>query len=110
MAKAPLPILTPTLPHDNTCHHASSENRHIFYNRSMFEDYDMIAPLTVKGFGHDLLATAISQGTVWLEGYHKDDKCSILLRNVLHIPAARTNLISGIELDKAGVVAMMGHS
>jgi len=29
---------------------------------------------------------------------------------VLHIPAARTNLISGIELDKAGVVALMGHS
>jgi len=110
VAQATLPILNPNLPRDNTCHHDSGANCHVFHDRSTFEDYDVIALLTVKGFGHDLSATAIGRGTVWLEGYHKNDKCSILLRNVLHIPAARTNLISGIELDKAGVVALMGHS
>jgi hypothetical protein len=110
VAQATLPILNPKLPRDNTCHHDSGANRHVFHDRSAFEAYESIAPLTVKGFGHALSTTAIGRGTVRLEGYHERDKCSILLRNVLHIPDARTNLISGIELDKAGVVATQGHS
>src|SRR5882672_1261403 len=34
----------------------------------------------------------------------------ILLHNIFHIPAARSNLISGIQLDKAGVVSTLGNN
>lgn len=110
VAHGTLPILNPTLPRDNACHHGSGVNRHVFHDRSAFEEYEPIAPLTVKGFGHNLSAVAIGQGSVRLEGRHKQTKCTILLTNVLHIPAAQTNLISGVQLDKAGVVSTLGHN
>ena len=110
VAQATLPILNPYLPRDNSCHHDSSANRHVFHDRSAFQDYEEIAPLTVKGFGHNLSATAIGRGTVRLEGHYNNQKSSILLTNMLHIPAARTNLISGVQLDKAGVVSTLGHN
>ena len=44
-----------------------------------------------------------------LEGRYGTQKCSITLDNVLHIPAAHSNLISGIQLDKAGVVSTLGN-
>jgi len=59
VAQATLPILNPDLPRDNTCHHDSGVNHHIFHDRSTFKEYDSIAPLTVKGFGHDLSAMVI---------------------------------------------------
>jgi Pol polyprotein len=110
VAQATLPILNLHMPCDNTCHHDSSTNCHVFHDRSAFEDYKVITPLTVKGFGHNLSALAIGQGNVHLEGFHNHKKCSILLQNVLHIPTARTNLISGIQLDKSGIVATLGHN
>jgi hypothetical protein len=94
---------------DNSCHHDSGANRHVFHDRSAFEHYESIAPLTVKGFGENLSAVAIGRGSVRLEGQHNSKKCSILLNDVLHIPAARTNLISGIQLDRAGVVSTLGN-
>jgi Pol polyprotein len=110
VAQATLPILNSNLPYDNTCHHDSSTNRHVLHNKTMFENYDSIAPLTIKGFRNDLSATAISQGTVCLKGYHEYDKCFILLQDVLHIPDARINLVSGIQLDKDSVVTTIGHN
>jgi Pol polyprotein len=110
VAQATLPILNPHMPHDNTCYHDSSANCHVFHNRSIFKDYEVIAPLTMKGFRHNLLALAIGQGNVCLEGFHDHEKCSILLQNVLYIPIARTNLISTIQLDKSGIVATLGHN
>jgi hypothetical protein len=75
----------------------------------MFESYEQIAPLTVKGFGHNLSATTIGRGTICLRGQHNNHTSTILLTDVLHIPAARTNLISGVQLDRAGVVSTLGH-
>jgi hypothetical protein len=110
VAQITLPVLNPHLPRDNACHHDSGANRHVFHDRSAFEDYKTISPLTVKGFGHNLSAVAIGKGNIRLEGNYNNQKCSILLRNVLHIPAARMNLISGVQLDKAGVVSTLGHN
>jgi hypothetical protein len=42
--------------------------------------------------------TAIGQGTVRLKAYHNNQKHSILLKDVLHIPTAHSNLISSIQL------------
>ena len=82
----------------------------MFHDKSAFEDYKSIPPLTVKGFGQNLSATAIGWGTVCLVGHYNNKKCTILLTNVLHIPAAHTNLVSGIQLDKARVVSTLGHN
>ena len=106
---ASLPVLNSSTPHDNHCHYDSGANRHVFHNHSFFEHYETIPPLTVKGFGENLSAVAIGHGTVRLEGTHNHETCSKLLNNVLHIPAARTNLISSIQLDKAGVVSTLGN-
>ena len=93
---ATLPILNHSFPRDNTCHHDSGANRHVFHDQSIFKRYEAITPLTVKGFGHNLSTVAIGQGSVRLEGRYGTQKCSVTLDNVLHIPAARSNLISGI--------------
>ncbi len=85
-------------------------NYHVFHNRSAFEEYELTAPLTIKGFRHDLSATAIGRGTVYLEANHGHEKHLILLCNVLHILADRTNLISGVQLDKASIIATLGDN
>ena len=104
-----LPILNNALLRDNSCNYDSGANRHVFHDRSVFEQYENITPLTVKGFGQNLSALAIGRGTVRLESQHSHPKHSILLHNVLHIPAARSNLISGVQLDKAGVISTLGN-
>jgi hypothetical protein len=107
---ATLPVLDNALPHDNSCHHNFGANQHVFHDCSVFEHYETISPFTVKGFGKNLSAIAIGRGTVRLEGWNNDNKRhSILLGNVLHIPAAHSNLISSIQLDKAGVVTTLGN-
>jgi hypothetical protein len=100
---ASLPILECDIPHSDHCHHDSAANRHVFHDRSAFENYKMIAPLAVKGFGKNLFTAAIGLGTVRLRCKYGDRTSSILLTNVLHIPAARSNLVSGMCLDNAGV-------
>ena len=110
VAHATLPVLSPSIPKDNSCHHDSGANRHVFHDRSAFEDYENITPITVKGFGHNLSAMAIGRGTVRLQGRYKGTSCTILLSNVLHIPEAQTNLISGVQLSKARVVCTLDYN
>jgi gag-polypeptide of LTR copia-type len=100
---ASLPILERDIPHSDHCHHDSAANRHVFHDRSAFESYTTITPLAVKGFGKNLSTAAIGLGTVRLRCKYGDRTSSILLTNVLHIPAARSNLVSGVRLDNAGV-------
>jgi hypothetical protein len=107
---ATLPVLDASLTRENHCHHDSGANRHVFHDRNVFEKYHSIPPLTVKGFGKNLSAVAIGYGNVRLEGTYRSQKCAILLENVLHIPAARSNLISGIQLDRAGVLSTLGNN
>ena len=105
-----LPILNLSLTPDNSCHHDSGANRHVFHNCDTFHTYDTIMPLTVKGFGHNLSTLAIGQGTIHLKAHYGDRTSPITLHNVLHIPAARSNLISGILLDKAGIICTLGNN
>jgi hypothetical protein len=64
----------------------------------------------VKGFGENLSAVAIGCSSVRLEGHYNNKNHPILLNNALHIPAACTNLVSGIQLDKASVTSMLGNN
>jgi hypothetical protein len=105
-----LPVLNRAVPIDNACYHDSGANRHVFHDRHVFEQYESITPLTVKGFGRNLSALAVGRGTVRLEGHYLEQTSPILLTNVLHIPAARSNLISGVQLDKAGVTSTLGNN
>jgi hypothetical protein len=66
-------------------------------------------PVAVKGFGHQLSAAAIGRGTVRVAGRYGSQVTYIILSNVLHIPAARSNLISGPQLDRVGVTATLGN-
>ena len=93
---ASLPVLDYDLPHSDYCHHDSAANRHVFHNKTAFEEYTPIEPLAVKGFGCNLSTIAIGRGTVRLWCTYGGCESSILLTNVLHILAARSNLISGV--------------
>jgi hypothetical protein len=102
--------LDPNLSRDDTCHHDTGANRHVFHNRNAFATYEPTQPVTVRGFGNNLSTIAIGCGTVRLESHCDRQTHRIDLQNVLHVPAARTNLISGIQLDKAGVRSTLGDA
>ena len=102
-------MLDHDLPHSDYCHHDLAANCHVFHDKTAFEDYTPIEPLAVKGFSHNLSTVAIGRGTVRLWCTYGGRESSILLTNILHIPAARSNLISGVRLDLAGVTATLGN-
>ena len=108
---ATLPVLSEVLADndspDNPCHYDLGTNRHVFNNQDAFEAYHHIQPLMVKGFGHDLTTHAIGQGTVCLQARCGNRTTTILLTNVLYIPAARSNLVSGIQLNNISVGALL---
>jgi gag-polypeptide of LTR copia-type len=106
---ASLPVLEQSMTRSDSCHHDSGANRHVFHDKTAFETYEAIHPVAVSGFGHNVSAIAIGRGTVRLEGRYGHRTTSVCLTNVLHIPAARSNLISGPQLDKAGVTAVLGN-
>ena len=89
------------------CYHDSGANRHVFHDKTAFETYESITPVAVSGFGHNLSAAAIGQGTVCIEGRYGNRVSQILLRDALHIPAARSNLISSPQLDRMGIASML---
>lgn len=106
---ATLPIFTGDLPKSPACLYDSGANRHVFNNSDDFEFYETIQPLTVRGFGDKFCATAVGRGSVRLRAQHGSHTSTILLTNVLHIPCARSNLISGTELDRHGVFSTLGN-
>jgi hypothetical protein len=87
----------------DACYFDSGANRHVFHDRAAFTEYTEIGPLTVKGFDRDVTASAIGCGTVRLASHLAGRKTTLLLMNVLHIPTAHSNLISGALLAKKGV-------
>jgi len=48
VAHTTLPVLNPAIPRDNSCHHDSSANRHVFHDRSAFKYYESSPPLLSK--------------------------------------------------------------
>lgn len=104
-----LPVFNRNTPKNHTCYYDSGANRHVFNDRNVFETYREIEPVSVKGFGDDYSTSAIGSGSVRVHAKYYDRLSSLLLTSALHIPAAWSNLISGVELDNAGVVATLGH-
>ena len=86
-------------------YHDSGSNRHVFHDRASFSTYTTIPP--VKGFGHQLITSAVGRGTVELRT--QDGSRSFTLTNALHIPAARANLLSQIRLDQKGIGATLSN-
>jgi gag-polypeptide of LTR copia-type len=106
---ATLPVLEHFMPRSDTCHHDSGANRHVFHDKTAFETYESIRPVAVKGFGHNLSTAAIGRGTVRIHGRFGTQITPLLLKHALHIPAARSNLISGPQLDLAGITSVLGN-
>ena len=106
---ASLPLLEEDLPQNYNCYHDSAVNRHVFHDRSAFDCYQSIDPLSVKGFGCDLSTVTIGRGNVRLCCTYNDRVTkTIVLTDILHIPAARSNLVSNVHLDKMGIFATLG--
>ena len=101
--------LDPSLPHNDICHHNTGANRHVFHNRNAFETYEPTAPVTMQGFGHNLSTITTGCGTMQLESHCGSQVHNIVLQNVLHVPVAHMNLVSSIQLDKAGVMSTLGN-
>jgi hypothetical protein len=90
-------------PKTHTCYFDSGATRHVFHDRGAFVEYTKIRPLAVKGFDRAVTASAIGKGFVRLTSRLAGRKVSLLLTDVLHIPTAHSNLVSGALLASKGV-------
>ncbi|KAJ3843954.1 hypothetical protein F5878DRAFT_603225 [Lentinula raphanica] len=96
-------------PQNDSINHDTGATRHIFRERKFFQDYEVLeTPIQVHGFGSNLSAIAVGKGTVNLQAKVKNTPRSFSISNVLYIPSARCNLISGSRLDKKGVKTKTG--
>jgi hypothetical protein len=77
----------------------------VFHDQAVFKDYHpLIPPVPVNAFGSNLATVAVAIGSVELESFIDDQtQDRFVLTRVLHIPDARCNLVSGIQLDRKGV-------
>lgn len=103
-----IPIINQASEKTNEIYHDSGANRHVFWDRSVFSAYREIPPIRVCAFGDNMAAMAIGKGSVTLKGSLRGEIRTFTLNNVLHIPAARSNLVSQSQLDKRGVGAYFG--
>ena len=101
--------LNTDIPPEDSVNHDTGATRHIFRERKFFHDYaDLDTPLSVHGFGSKLSAVAIGKGSIVLKASVGNSTRTFSLSNVLHIPSARCNLISGSRLDRKGVSTRTG--
>ncbi|KAF7374996.1 Integrase catalytic domain-containing protein [Mycena sanguinolenta] len=95
---------------DDTINHDTGASRHIFHKLESFHDYTAFeSPLVVHGFGTSLTTQAVGKGKVVLKSTYDGTTRNFSLSNVLHIPTARCNLISGSRLDRKGVNTQTGN-
>jgi hypothetical protein len=96
----------------HSCHYVTGSTRHVFRDRSAFETYESIEPLSVDGHARYASDTAIGLGTVRVQavGQCAARTSGILLRDVLHIPSSNFNIVSGGRLDIAGLTARLGNN
>jgi hypothetical protein len=83
----------------------------VFHDRAVFKEYTpLVPPVQVNAFGSHLATIAVAIGSVELESFIDDQHTDrFVLTRVLHIPDARCNLVSGIQLDRKGVFATTGN-
>lgn len=98
-----LPVFDPQQPKLDICLFDSSANCHVFNDQNLFELYQSISPIDVQGIGTDCLTKAIGHGNVRLQTHCVARVFSIVLTNILHIPRAHSNLISGGQFNERGV-------
>ena len=103
-----LPVFDVQQPKSDVCYFDSGANRHVFNEQNLFELYQSITPIDVQGVGTDCLTKAIGRGNVRIHSRYAARSFSILLTDVLHIPRARSNLISGGQFDERGVFTQLG--
>jgi hypothetical protein len=103
--KIGIPIINLSANKSNRIYHDSGANRHVFWDRHVFIKYQDISPIKICGFGEELSTSAIGKGVVRLCGNINGERYSFDLQNILHVPAARSNLISQAQLDRRGVTA-----
>lgn len=96
------------MPKDDSCYYITSTKWHVFHDKTAFETYETIKPVAEKGFASNMSANAIGRGTIRVEGNFGYLKPLILLEQVLHIPTARFNMISGSRVDKAAISVTLG--
>lgn len=97
-------------PLDASIYHDTGATKHVFNDRSIFDTYvEFDRALKVKGFDSSLAAAAVGKGTIKLEASCDGRKTTITLTDVLHVPAARCNLVSQSQLDRHGVQSCTGN-
>ena len=96
-----------TIERSGDIYHDSGSNRHVFYDKSSFTEYQHIPPIKVNGFGDNLSTAAVGRGSVVLSSGTDQRIKRITLTNVLHVPAAHANLLSQIRLDRKGIGATL---
>ena len=74
---------------------------HVFNDRTIFTDYRSTDNITVGGVGGTKIRVH-GKGTVRLLATHNDRRCAIMLRDVLHIPECKHNLISLGRWEETG--------
>jgi hypothetical protein len=92
--------------------YVSTANQHIFHDRKAFETYQVSSSMGAQTCAKGICRNrpyATGRGTVRVEGRYGDRASSIRLTDVLHVPQAESNIISGVQLDKAGVTATLGN-
>jgi hypothetical protein len=91
-------------------YHDSGATRHVFYQKEIFDTYEAFSkPLNVKGFDSSLSAPAMGKGSISFKAVCDGLQNTITLSDVLHVPAARCNLVSQSQLDRRGVHSYIGN-
>ena len=93
-------VCNTTVDQNDSIHHDTGASRHIFHKHELFHDYAMFeSPLAVHGFGMSLTTQAVGKGKIILKSMYDGIMCNFSVLNVLHIPTAHCNLLSGSRLD-----------
>ena len=102
-------ICNATIDQNDSIHHDTGASHHIFHKHEFFHEYAAFeSPLAVHGFGTSLTTQAVGKGKIILKSTYVGLTCNFSVSNVLHIPTARCNLVSGSRLDRKGVNTQTG--
>ena len=102
-------VCSATMDQNDSIHHDTGTSHHIFHKHELFHDYAMFeSPLAVHGFGTSLTTQAVRKGKVILKSTYDGLVHNFSVSNVLHIPTAHCNLLSGSRLDRKGVNTQTG--
>lgn len=87
----------------------SGATEHITWNAANLVNYKKINPIKVEGFNKEMVAQAIGKGDLHVKASFGKACRNVILRNVLHIPEARNDLVSGIQLARSDITAVLNE-